>query len=900
MDYTTTEIEEKANRLLNDMLSEMFAQNNKIIGEHPSKQNHEVGIDHFYEIRDRETGEFLNLMLNQNKGTASIDIIKTESHPECGKISFQLKLRHAKYFTRELNNPLFFTLCDISTNKIYWYWIQLDNSIDSRIEAQESQKSLQIYIPVSNELKVGHFKKFYADLDKSHRHQTHKYYKSKLSTEDEYDFKELENSEMHIIDKILASIKKFDGLSIIPKHILQRVYPFKGTRDKTYIISETLRTDNRKLYDLFEALEKTNDIIKVKPEYNKTIIIDGYEDKLKEVLDFLKENLIHHMMWTGKGHKERLCVHDLFTYGNSCECERCSFNKLDFKTATFKLTDNKPNESSIDKFKRAYTYYLLGDLKGAYLLYLEINKETKENENSILNTLCKYNLINLKNLINGSYYEKDRKIMLAELGKINFVLDEIIIEHNYYRDVFDWIKENRFFNSSILEIDKFLGEIQNHHRKDKNGGYFRNKLPYDLKFKFLRISYFIEFNLIIYDVFDEYQVLIHKSLEALFGLYNIYNPDSTRYDKFESPFINIWLMHAKPAKMNQILLKYDIREIELNDEKEVFKKLSENLENLCSSINQIKGNEKKYFFNDKVKNIIQNFAYILSRIKMNKSDFNILLNKYSDLITLLNDDYLISLIKFETIFHYRKDISIENTKKIMKLLTDNDLFETQSYNKCFDYYLSIQDFDKGNLSVDIILAIFNSNIDKTSMELDFYLNFTKYENLLRIDVLKEKVKDFIEIKALKRLEEKFDSEYYYNLSIYDIITFKKDLFDKYVLSIKDLTLKPSGHELISGMKQRKNHDLGNLINLSYKYNISFTNEIKQLSKYAHESKYYDWLMDLEGFDYSSFNQYWLLEYRTRLYFEEFKKHKKLKEEVKKALQENYIEGVAKIYINHFD
>lgn len=119
MNYTTTEIEEKANRLLNEMLSEMFAQNNKIIGEHPSKQNHEVGIDHFFEIRDRESKEFLNLMLNQNKGSDGINIIKTKSHPEFGKISFQLKLRHAKYFTRELNHPLFFTLCDISTNRIY-------------------------------------------------------------------------------------------------------------------------------------------------------------------------------------------------------------------------------------------------------------------------------------------------------------------------------------------------------------------------------------------------------------------------------------------------------------------------------------------------------------------------------------------------------------------------------------------------------------------------------------------------------------------------------------------------------------------------------------------------------------------------------------------------------------
>ena len=96
MKYTTTEIEEKANRLLNEMLSEMFAQNNKIIGEHPSKQNHEVGIDHFFEIRDRESREFLNLILNQNKGTDDISIIKNKTHPEFGKISFAMNYPEAE------------------------------------------------------------------------------------------------------------------------------------------------------------------------------------------------------------------------------------------------------------------------------------------------------------------------------------------------------------------------------------------------------------------------------------------------------------------------------------------------------------------------------------------------------------------------------------------------------------------------------------------------------------------------------------------------------------------------------------------------------------------------------------------------------------------------------------
>ncbi|OUS02876.1 hypothetical protein A9Q86_02175 [Flavobacteriales bacterium 33_180_T64] len=901
MKYTNTELEEKANSLLNNVLLEMFAQNNKMIGKHPSKLSHEIGIDYFYEIRDRTTGESLNVVFNQNKGTENINIIKGKANPEKGNISFQLKLRHAKYFLNELNKPLFFTVCDLKLMKVYWYWIQLDNSIKERIETQlkTNKRTLQIFIPIANELNLNNFDKFYKELEKSDRIQTHKFLKSKLLNDDEYDFEEIENSELHIIDKIAQSIKKFDGLTIIPKHVLRRMYPFKGTKDKTYFFNETLHTDNEQFYNLFEALEKQDNNIRVKEEFGESISILNFEDKLKDIIDFLQSNLIQHLKWNGKGHKERICAHNLYDYDNTCDCERCNYNKLNFKKAANLLSKRKEDDDSIVKFRQAYTYYLLGDLKNAFLLYKEVTQETKNKDNSILNILCKYNLINLKNLIKNNYFEADRNEILIELKKINFVYDEILIEHNYYKHVFDWIKENQFINNSIWEIDRQFTEIQNHHRKDKNGGYFRGQQANSLKFEFLRVSFFIEYNLIIYDVFNEFQILVHKSLESMFALYNIYNPDSTKYDKFEFTFLYNWLMHGDSTKVNRLLLKYDIQQIELNDELLVFNRFNDNLDNLIISIKRIKENKENYLFRDKVKNIIQNFAYILSRIKMRKTNFNLLLKKYIALITLLEDDYLVSLIKFETLFHYRNDINLTNTKKILKLLSDYELFDTQSYNKGFEYYLTIQDFEKKDNRLVEIFSKIGTSLNQETIESDFYSNFSKYQNVLEVSELKKEIKKVIQKAAIKRLEDNFDSKYYYRLSIYDIIPFHQEFFDKFFNSIKDLTNKPTGHELITGATQRKNYDLNNLINLSYKYNILFTSRMKKLSKYAHESDYYDWLMDIEGFDYLKFNHYWLLEYKTKYYFEEFKKHKKLKEEVKSALDKNYIEGVAKIYINHF-
>lgn len=58
-------------------------------------------------------------------------------------------------------------------------------------------------------------------------------------------------------------------------------------------------------------------------------------------------------------------------------------------------------------------------------------------------------------------------------------------------------------------------------------------------------------------------------------------------------------------------------------------------------------------------------------------------------------------------------------------------------------------------------------------------------------------------------------------------------------------------------------------------------------------------MDIDNYDYSKFDPYWILEYKTIYYFNQFKKSQKLKEELYKCLGENYIEGVAKIYFKNF-
>ena len=77
----------------------------------------------------------------------------------------------------------------------------------------------------------------------------------------------------------------------------------------------------------------------------------------------------------------------------------------------------------------------------------------------------------------------------------------------------------------------------------------------------------------------------------------------------------------------------------------------------------------------------------------------------------------------------------------------------------------------------------------------------------------------------------------------------------------------------------------------------FSTEIRALSSRAIDKEYYDWIMNIDDYDYSNFNSYWILHYQTESHFKAYRKSKKLKKEIINSLKKKYIEGVATILIN---
>ncbi|MBW4360666.1 DUF4365 domain-containing protein [Flavobacterium taihuense] len=882
-------IRKEADDLLKGNLRELFFQNNMNLKEHSASAGEDNGTDFYFDVTS-ENEEHNFFFRNQNKGTYDdLVIIKNNNDENFAKISYQISLRNVSNYYYEFDEAMIFTICDLNSNNIYWYDIQNDYSLKERILNQKSNnvKSIQIYIPTENVLNENTLKDF---IDKIHYSKYIQLRKKKYisgNLEADYSKIEVDIRGKHIIDKIHYVIKLFEGIAVLPTDVISQLPPFKGKENNTFINRSTLNTESEDFFDFIESIILENDELKLK---SNEVLIDNQKEKLKDIIDFLQVNMIHHIVWRGKQPKMRICVHKLFEY-KKCDCERCNLERLDFKKTNILLGKDLENNTVYERLRRGYTHYLLGDYKKSVELFLEIYNDSTKTNNPITYTISTYNLTKLKRLIKSSYYGDDENQILEQLNPIKFDIDEPFINSKapYFLEVFRDIKEKRFYEIVRDEIENCYDEIQKISFNDKYGiSYSHNKYE-DLKYSFLRFTNYLEHNFIIFNHYAEFKLLSKKVLESVFALYTLKNIHTEKHEKFSWSVIEMWIFNVDEDSTKHLLKKYSINKIKIDETLNIISRINELVENLIQS-NEYLDDLSSWNKPLKVDTILNQILLITSLLNVDYSDKDKILLNVIELCEVLQSKNKIpynQLIKF--VENNEDEISKERIKQILDLFFND---ENQKYNfgRAINIYAEkstkteIEEFIKRLLKINDLDEI-DINLEDKYLKKLFY-SFTFLD--------KDFTDRFIQ-KIINNLNEKFDRELYNFLSIYGFIGYDEDLFKKYVSSVPNYSNidNDSRHYFLS----YENLELGSVINLIYKYNLEITEELKKLSNKSHKKyfDYYCWLLDIDNFDYSKFNSHWILEYRTIHYFERFKKSEKLKSEIMKSLKSDYIEGVSKLF-----
>lgn len=176
-----------------------------------------------------------------------------------------------------------------------------------------------------------------------------------------------------------------------------------------------------------------------------------------------------------------------------------------------------------------------------------------------------------------------------------------------------------------------------------------------------------------------------------------------------------------------------------------------------------------------------------------------------------------------------------------------------------------------------------------------------YNKIHLFSILSQKLKSKFIDDLKNYLNERFDSEIYYTSVMSEIIPYQL-YFDEFVSSIPiesqdDWITIFSGADNEKLQHSKNNNRLNRFLDIAYKFDIDLRDDTYQ--KYYSKNNYYRWLFNLETFDYSLFNVYWLLYYTSPHFFRRMKKIPEIHKMIKESVLKGNIRGVTHIYFEYF-
>ena len=543
--------------------------------------------------------------------------------------------------------------------------------------------------------------------------------------------------------------------------------------------------------------------------------------------------------------------------------------------------------------------YQFGLIKKAYRSYKLKAKKYKQNGKLISYFICIYNIKKLKNLFIRNYFEEDRNEIIESIDCIDLQNELENLKNELTNDqieVLNWILTEKFIDRTFWKIDGVVSEILTSYEIDQNGGYSRNKKSNELLNLLASTSLFISTNLLIFDNYEEYQRILMKSFEGFIASYSIGNEESSQLKEFTDYLLGLALMYGNTKRLKFLFRKYQIKTLEYNpNAHSSFSPLVQKALNLFNSKKEIlkiidfENKRPNFFFRDKINQLISNLLILSSHIVIKPRDFKYLskgiiqMVKDGDKIYQINKDsfrYFISRRKshidkqdlFELVEHLfakdKFDFSREMTMLLDELSEKNDSFQLsniENFNN--EYYQWVSD---ENLSVGEI------------------------EEILTVsDLLSRNQLAKLKFRIEKGLKKKFNSRLFYSAVINDLVEIN-EYMNEYIKTIPKTKHEVSFGEVFSGKKDKKNYKLDQFVNLAFYKNIDL--KAKVIQSLSNGEQYYNWILNLDSFDYDYFDPYWLLHYRTSIYKREFRKHEIIKDRVEMYLKNKSNKSILKLYL----
>lgn len=699
----------------------------------------------------------------------------------------------------------------------------------------------------------------------------------------------LENAEKLPVIRQLIEVYNYvrHQQPFIPTSILCRTFPFKvldGKRSYSYDYSFGINTNN---IPLLEQWHQWNTEVGAEPEI---------KDDLERICAWLNLNTIFHL--TSHDFPHTVAVESK-TEATERNVEWKVF-ALDLAGALQELqTGSKSDIRAI--MAHAYYQAFFGNFSASARLYAEAKKHPAAASEEILQFICVYNLKHLERL-SSSYHTgipEDVRAIFRESGSRS--LEELALQHGHQND-FDresirFLEERTFYTEALDGIVEVSRKIRDQYHSQLKGAWSSNSFIENLLAEFARLEGYLDRNAIIFKQYAQFGELFDYFLEGLLMSNAIKQSQDSHLRDFDDYLLTRLIHYGNADRLFVYLKRYGIKRLKYRavypEEEQVHKVILRFWEELPDFYRVAKTNLENngIFYWDRLERVVSNTLAVLALV-----DFpaTVYANLGRSIVEALNIPEFINRVKPVFLANVIRDkggfFNGDDLKAMFDLVLKTRGLHEPSLFEAFQALVE-RDILPGLMSAERQIEMWS----------DFYTKCPVCDENHHPDILAACIQMLEEnerLAAVQKLEEELKHEFnarkYYYYVMYDLVDYAK-FFEHYLKSYPDCK-EPLKRRTVFGPAEVRYAELNELLNVCFKKNVDTTTaDFKRLHGY---SPYYDWLLDMDHFDYSGFDPLWVNQYQTSHYFNKIFGNEKCREHIRKYLEKNNHSFLAMLFARY--
>lgn len=662
----------------------------------------------------------------------------------------------------------------------------------------------------------------------------------------------------------------YKELNFIPINILIKYYPFAHSEDfKANYYSFELSNVQKGLMNYLENIEIL-DSSKIEKKEGSGVDLNS---ELIEKISFILRKLNANLIYSISAHQSRTSKDIRFNDNKgNCDCCKCLYEGFNFEETYNKLLDSNKEKDLSERLKLAYYKYKLGQTMPAYFDFRNISEDAFKSNSYIIYFISKYNQVHLGRILyfDFNYDQTECEKLSSEAQNIDlFEIANNLKSLTDYELVL-YIAKQSFFHNGFERISNITNEIIENKQLYENGGWSSNSRVSELVQEFGEIEFFIRSNYVIFDEYSDFERLFELVIQGLLASYSTSKKFGGRFTGLNSYWLHKFIIYGTPKILKKYFSRNFIETIEYSSNDEVNDIFLEFSKNILSKNNQefISSELTNKRFKEKYISIYQNLVTMATFLE-------------------LSNEILVSfaILLLENI-QFQKEENHELLDTIRFFISKKGKYLTIDIkNRFLDYYLKL-DYPYNGSIISTIVRLFNENevrIDSSELAKLIEESVTnnkesgyRYKQIAVIELFKVvnyNSRTEIVTAIDEKLKKKFDFELFYAATMREVIPLNKNKLFKLIDKLESEKYNAGDRPRLRWTRyEYQVNYINELLNICFKYNIK-TNT-NRFHKFKQINQYYEWLVDMDNFDYSNFDIEWIVAYDTVYFNRQISKSKK--------------------------